>query len=381
MSKTMHPVEPEELMAYLDGEMKPDPAAAVAAHLSECKQCQAASADLAAVHGQMLSWPVEAPPASLAATIEKELAGGKRPAAAMRRMDSLLRWRIWAYAGGAAAFILLALVIVTPNLLRSRGPAYFSRPVDLAADKFAVSPPAARAPENAVSQPNGPMVIRTASLMLVTKEFDKVRAQLEQTVARHHGYVANLTTGRAGDGQSLTATLRMPASELDVALAELKKLGRVEKESQSGSEVTAQYVDLVARLSNARVTEQRLIQVLRERTGRVADILEVEREIARVREQIERMEAERKSLENQVAFGTVQVAITEEYRAELQMAPPSTATRLWNEFVEGWRGLADTALDLTGGILRYGPTVVFWLLILFLPARLVWRRIRAAKAG
>ena len=72
-------------------------------------------------------------------------------------------------------------------------------------------------------------------------------------------------------------------AQLEAALAELKKLGRVEDEAQGGEEVTQQYVDLQARLANGKHTEQRLSEILRTRTGKLQDVLKDELEIDRVR--------------------------------------------------------------------------------------------------
>src|SRR5207244_6742889 len=129
--------------------------------------------------------------------------------------------------------------------------------------------------------------------------------------------------GAADAGRSIDAVLRLPADQLDSALAELKKMGRVESESQKGDDVTQQYVDLQARLTNARNTEQRLTDLLRRRTGKLSDVLEVEQEVARVRGEIEQMEAERKTMSNQISFATLSLNIAEDYKAQLQVVPPS----------------------------------------------------------
>jgi len=153
---------------------------------------------------------------------------------------------------------------------------------------------------------NGPIVVRRAGLTLMTTEFDKVRADLEETLKRHTGYVGQLSVGvdpsglRAG--RTLNADLRVPADQLEATMVDLRKLGRVESETQSAEDVTAQYVDLNARLLNARNTEQRLTDLLRQRTGKLADVLAVETEITRVRGEIERMEAREKNLVNRVAL-------------------------------------------------------------------------------
>ena len=150
----------------------------------------------------------------------------------------------------------------------------------------------------------------------------------------------------------------------------------MESESQSGQDVTSQYVDLQARLSNARNTELRLTDLLLNRTGKLSDVLEVEQELDRVRGQVEQMEAERKSMATQVSFATLNATITEDYKAQLEVVPPSTATRLGNAAVEGYRSMADGVVSLVLFLLSTGPSLVLWGGILFFPARMLWKKVR-----
>ncbi len=114
---------------------------------------------------------------------------------------------------------------------------------------------------------SGPMIIHTAGLTLTTRDFDQARVRLDEIPKRHRGYLGDLNVNSpTGSGRSFTATLRVPADQLDAMLAELRQLGRVESESQGGQEVTSEYVDLEARLANSRNTEQRLTDLLRQRT-------------------------------------------------------------------------------------------------------------------
>ncbi len=413
MNRATHPIEQQEVMAYLDGELAAARAAEVSAHLEQCAECRALAAQFRLVSRHFAAWQVEPAPQRLSARVtaaleERPPAERTQPVAIEPpRRSRTGRW-VLGLAGGFAIF-LLVLAISIPNLMRSR----------MSADRAALSRPAESIREYAAAKreqaeisphlprlhlegvpgagevvaflqqqpaagmlPSGPMIIRSASLVVIVKEFENARAVMEQTVRRLQGYMANLAlSGSSDTGRALTATLRLPSDKLDAALNELRKLGRVEQESQSGEEVTQQYVDLVARISNARNTEQRLIQVLRERTGKVADILAVEKEIARVREEIERMEAQRKSLENQVSFATLQVRLTEEHKAQLEVTPPSTMTRLWNDLVAGFRSVGDSAVGLLASVLRYGPILLFWFLLLFWPARYLWRKaLQAVKS-
>lgn len=225
--------------------------------------------------------------------------------------------------------------------------------------------------------PSVPMIARTAGLTLTTNEFEKTRASLEEILKRYHGYLGDLKVSAPSDaGRTLTATLHIPAPQLDAALAELKKLGRVENEAQGGEEVTQQYVDLEARLKNSQHTEQRLVQMLGQRTGKLQDVLKVELEIDRVRGEIEQMQAEKKELSKRVAFATLSTMIKEEYHAKLQAAPPSTGSRFGNAAVEGYNTVVEGLIDVGLFLLSAGPSLLLLAAILFFPVRWAWKKIR-----
>jgi len=117
------------------------------------------------------------------------------------------------------------------------------------------------------------------------------------------------------------------------------------------------------------------VEILRERTGKVADVLQVEREIARTRQQIEQMDAERKTMDSQVQYAAVDLSITEEYKQSLE-APkpaPSLVTRLNNAAVGGLRDAADTVIALMLWLLGAGPSLLLWSAVLAWP---VWRTTR-----
>jgi anti-sigma factor RsiW len=420
MNKIMHSVEQEEVMAYLDGELTADRAAATAVHLSECADCQRLVAEFRGISRDLNAWKVELADSATPPAIADALAQ-KRPES---RITSPARQRSWrqvlgqhwpTFALGAVATILW-LTVGMPNFQRRSANYTFSRPRETV---FLVAPETPEAKPQAggggggdrerlemsakLQQPppvkfkatqqnqsaeergliaSGPMIIRSAQLSLITKEFDGARANLETILKRHRGYVGELKAGGStGSGRTLTATLRVPSDQLDATLTEVKALGRVESESQSGQDVTSQYVDLQARLSNARNTEQRLTDLLRNRTGKLSDVLEVEQELDRVRGEIEQMEAERKNMSNQVSYATLNATIAEDYKAQLQVVPPSTSTRLSNAAVEGYRSMADGVVSLALFLLSTGPSLLLWCALLFLPARFVWKKVRRRFAS
>jgi len=224
------------------------------------------------------------------------------------------------------------------------------------------------------------MIARTVSLSIAVKDFAAARASLDSILLRHRGYAAQLSAATAENApRTLQASLRIPAPELAAALAELKALGRVESETQSGDEVTQQHTDLAARIQNSRETEQRLRAILEQRTGKIEDVLQVEEEIARVRGEIESMEAEQQALEHRVDFASVDLQLAEEYKAALNPPSASVSNRIHNAFVAGLRSAAETLLGLVLFVEESGPVLLIWLAILGVPVFFSWRRYRRMK--
>jgi hypothetical protein len=407
MKSTTHALEPEEVMAYLDGELAAERAATVSTHIEQCGECAALAAQLRGVSARMAEWQVEPAPETMDSAIRVASPAASAssrhhaPFSFAQFVVTRPRW-VWPLVG-ASAVVLLLVSASTIGLLRA--PAYdvvatkpqaalavgaeskqkrlegdaLPRPELSFGDLFESARTANAAKE--LAKARGPMVIRTASVTLETKQFDATRAAIERIVRSHGGHVGQLQTAAPlNEARTLTATLRIPADRMDAALGEIKKLGRVTRESQGSDEVTEPYTDLVARLANSRHTEQRLVEILRTRTGKVEEVLEVEREIASVREGIERMEAQRKSLENRVSLSTVSLELREEFEKKISVAPPSTGTMLWNAMAEGLDGAFETVLALALFLLRAGPSLLLWAALLFLPARSVWRRMRANAA-
>jgi anti-sigma factor RsiW len=422
--RSTHPFEMEEVMAYLDGEISADRASEIAQHMQQCTECQELAADFRNLSRQLAAWEIETSPERLTDDMNAEISAAvgtqpkQTPSAPgeltpIERLIALIRslrgrpW-VWASAGALAVVLLVAVAVAVPNLLRVRPEVLIAaREIQLrelqkrmvqqqvtsnlannsSAERYSVSvePGAAPAPsvspsaETIGSPAASPMIARTASLSLVVKDFANVEAAVKAVVSRHSGYIGELNTSTPPDAaKTFSANLRVPSAQLEPALAELKQLGRADQASQGGEEVTKQYVDLAARLKNSRATEERLLGVLRNNTGKVKDVLEVENEISRVRGEIEEMEADRRALQSRIDFATITLSVTEEYKASLNGAPSSTATRLHNAFVTGYHSVVENVIGLLAWLLESGPTLLLWAALLFFPVRWAWRRMRRA---
>ena len=413
MNTPTHPVTPEDLMAFLDTETFGKEALRIEKHMRQCPECTALAAEFRDTKYELIEWTVPPIPQQLSDSIlaaaDAEL---PRKSAASRRATPLSfgNWRLWAIGGSGAAVALLALVAVGITLEHRRQTAYLTARTQSESEATSRSqvagglarmdalkaapaaPPAVNAPAPASadtntssfadSAPTAPMIARTVSLALIVKDYAPARSALDAILARHRGYAAQLTLNTPeNDARTFSASLRVPSTELDSTLAELRQLGRVQSESQSGEEVTQQHVDLTARLRNARETEARLLDILNHRTGKVDEVLDVEEKISETRGEIETMEAELKDLDHRVSFASIDLQLTEEFHAQLGTPTPSVLTRMRNAFVAGLGHAGTSLLSLVLFFEEFGPALLIWLAIAAVPVFFLWRRYRRLRAS
>lgn len=155
-------------------------------------------------------------------------------------------------------------------------------------------------------------LIRTGQIDLEVAAFPAAAERASAIAGSHGGYVADSKQSRADSGvQRGSLVLRVPAERFADALAALRALGTVRSENVSAQDVTKAYADLETRLRVKRETLERLRDILRKQTGKLQDVLEVEREIARVTEEIEQAEGERRYYDQQIALSTIHVELAE----------------------------------------------------------------------
>jgi hypothetical protein len=179
------------------------------------------------------------------------------------------------------------------------------------------------------------MVIRTGVAIVEVDSLDRAVAAIRGLAASLGGYVADVAVQGGRDQQrSATIQVRIPSARFDDAVGGLAPLGRIESVNVTAEDVGEEYVDVSARVANARRLEERLIALLATRTGKLQDVLEVERELARVREEIERYEGRMRFLRSRTAVSSL--AITVHERVPVVAGYRSTRV-LANAFGEAWR--------------------------------------------
>ena len=159
-------------------------------------------------------------------------------------------------------------------------------------------------------------VLQIADRKVISTAFVSVEVEavaeavvLVRTIAESRGgFVEQLSRSGAGERQSATLTIRVPQPAFFEALEQIGDLGTVEEEHVESQDVSEQFVDLEARLRAAEREEESLLKLL-ERANTVSEILTIERELGRVRSEIERLQGQLNFLSRRVDLATISVSL------------------------------------------------------------------------
>ena len=154
-------------------------------------------------------------------------------------------------------------------------------------------------------------IIQTASLSIEVDDFQTRSDALTRIVERSNGFISGSYTYVTDTGRKRgDITLRVPHDAFLSVIGELEQLGTVQSKHTSGEDVTEEYIDLTARLNNSERQEQRLLAIL-EMAENVEEVLEVERDLERIRGDIERLTGRITYLDNRVELATISVSLYE----------------------------------------------------------------------
>jgi hypothetical protein len=151
-------------------------------------------------------------------------------------------------------------------------------------------------------------IIYEADVTIVVEDFSRLEADVPVLVKTHGGYLSEVEIDRT-HGQYLSGywVVRIPVDQYDTFVGGLSSLGILETFNQTAQDVTEEYVDLEARIANKKKLEERILELLAKSEGAIKDVLEVERELARVRSEMEQMQGRLRYLQNRTTLTTVTI--------------------------------------------------------------------------
>ncbi len=283
--------------------------------------------------------------------------------------SSTTRFAVVAFLTLSSAIALPSCGSPPPNATRSEALPSLASPSSRQNENSASAPQSAPAPEPAAggsktaavpkkaaeTPATRPQLIKKAELSVVVKSIDATTKSVTNIVEKQQGDILGFQNQKPPDSsvrQTASVEIRVPQERLETTLEALAKLGTVENRSLTAEDVTEQLVDSEARLRNLRKSEEMVLKIM-ERSGSVGDVLKASQELSNIRESIERIDAQLKSLRNQVAYSTISLTLQAAVSAQ-QTPEPSLGLRVQ----ETWGKATHSVGELTLGLFSLG----IWLL-------------------
>ncbi len=220
-------------------------------------------------------------------------------------------------------------------------------------------------------------IIYNAQLTLVVDDVSKLSDKVSAAVKDAGAYVsASDVASYTQTQRRATWTVRVPVERFDSFVASVIRFGEVQQNHVDSQDVTQEYYDLDARITNKQQEEKRLQKHLDESTGKLEDILAVEREITRVRGEIEQAQGRIRYLGNLASLSTVTITATEvqDYKPPVR---PTFAGRIGQTFQRSVNNLVEFVEGIVLAVVGFVPWIPVFLVLAF-PVLFFIRRVRKA---
>jgi hypothetical protein len=180
------------------------------------------------------------------------------------------------------------------------------------------------------------LLIRTGDMGIEVDSLEAAAAAVAAAARAAGGYIANTSTYTTDARRQATVEVKVPAARFESLVERLRAVGDVQSVQVSVEDVGEEYTDVAARMANARRLETRLLDLLATRTGRLEDVLNVERELARVRQEIERYAGRLQFLRQRAALSTLTVRL---YEPGSSVGGEGVPGVIGDAFQQAWRNL------------------------------------------
>jgi hypothetical protein len=230
-------------------------------------------------------------------------------------------------------------------------------------DKAAATPAA-----RAYQTPTAPRkIIYDARIDLVVDSLNATEQAILRLIKANSAFVAesdqsSLTSAR----RQATWRVRVPVDNFDAFIESISRLGEVQKQHVGSQDVTEEYVDIEARIRNKQEEEKRLLKHLSDSTGKLEDILAVERELARVRGEIESVQGRLKFLADRTSLSTVTIEAIEwkDFKPPVAASFPTQIGRTFWSSIENLMAFGKGFLLLLVALAPWAPVIVIGLFLL-----------------
>lgn len=200
-------------------------------------------------------------------------------------------------------------------------------------------------------------IIKTGVLEFQTQNLSKTYSQIKALLNTYDGYIQTDNSGKNYNRQYQNLQVRIPSKNFEVIIDSIfQSVNYFDTKSISRQDVTEEFIDLTARLKSKRELESRYIQLL-SKANTVKEILEIERELSTIREDIEAKQGRLEYLQSQVSYSTLNINFYKEISNT--GITVSYGTKIVNALKSGWFGISSVFL----GILTLWPLLIVGLVV------------------
>lgn len=228
-------------------------------------------------------------------------------------------------------------------------------------------------------------IVKTVELNLETLEFEKTVAEIEAKVKGIGGYIENSHVSgseinyRGTVQRNASFSLRVPAEKIDAFTDSVSENVNVLSRSDNARDITDTYYDTAARIESLEIQEERLTEMLKD-AKELQYMLEVERELANVRYQLESYLSQLKRFDSQVSMSTVSIYLQEVVKYEpVVTQPKSFLERVGNAFAGAWENFVDGLQEFVIEFIWALPGLIVFALVVLVIVLIIRAIVRAHR--
>ncbi|MDI5948422.1 DUF4349 domain-containing protein [Flavobacterium yafengii] len=207
-------------------------------------------------------------------------------------------------------------------------------------DKADLNASAKEAPQNIE-----PKIIKEGNLRFQTNDLTATYTQIQNAVKSHNATIQNDTEGKDYGSVFRRLIIRVPSKNFDLFLKDISKgVAYFDNKEISSQDVTAEYIDIDARLKAKKVLENRYLELLK-KANKVSEMLEIEAQLSSIREEIEAKEGQLNYMQNRVSFSTITIEFYKSI-AEESGVTASYGMKIWTAIKSGFNSMSSLFINL-----------------------------------
>lgn len=190
-------------------------------------------------------------------------------------------------------------------------------------------------------------IIKSGNFRFQTDDLDKTYNQILSATKKYKSFIKNDSQSNDDYQLSRTVYIRIPNENFDAFISEISKgVSYFDRKDISSEDVTEEYIDVVSRIKTKKVLEERYYELLK-KASKVSEMLEIEKQLSEIREEIEAKQGRLKYLQNKVSMSTLTIEFYKPI-AKGGKATVSYGGRIGNAIVAGFNGITNFFITLLG---------------------------------